>query len=45
MTTNVTSPRQVRSTRPEATPGRMAAWILFAAAVIGLLLLIYSGPR
>lgn len=31
--------------RREATPGRMAAWMLLAAAVIGLLLLIYSSPR
>jgi len=29
----------------QATPGRMAAWMLLAAAVIGLLLLIYSSPR
>ena len=28
-----------------ATPGRMVAWMLLAAAVIGLLLLIYSSPR
>lgn len=43
MSTNVT--REARSTRSEATPGRMAAWILFAAAIVGLLLLIYSSPR
>ncbi len=45
MTSNVNATREASSTRPETTPGRMVAWILFAAAVIGLLLLIYSSPR
>lgn len=41
MSTDVNVP----STRRESTPGRMAAWILLAAAIVGLLLLIYSSPR
>lgn len=45
MTTNVNVTNDARPSRSEATPGRMAAWILFAAAIVGLLLLIYSSPR
>ena len=45
MSTTVNVTREASSSRPETTPGRMVAWMLFAAAVIGLILLIYSSPR
>jgi hypothetical protein len=45
MSSNANVTPEASSSRPETTPGRIVAWVLFAAAVVGLLLLIYSTPR